>query len=270
MKQRITTAVMMIVVALPILIYGGLPFVILGIILTLVATHEMITMRENTVKAPLEVKLFTQIASLLVVFHSFNFSTLSITENSAISLELLTLFLFILLLVVVIRKSFTSQDAAYYMFTILYIGATFHSMLFVRKSGLDLFLFMILVVALTDSFAYFTGRKFGKRKLAPLISPKKTVEGSIGGTLAGTLTGIIFGLLTNLMPNLFMLAFISFVVSVVGQIGDLVASSMKREYQIKDYGKIFPGHGGVLDRLDSQLFASLAIYLLINLLNVVI
>ena len=270
MKQRITTAVMMIVVALPILVYGGLPFVIFGGLLTLAATHEMITMREKTVSTPLEIKLLTKIATLVVVFHSFDFSTFSINDHAAINLELVAILLVTLLLAVVIRKSFTSQDAAYYLFTIFYVGATFHSMLYVRMLGLDLFLFMILVVALTDSFAYFIGRKFGKRKLAPLISPKKTLEGSIGGTLVGTLTGVIFGILTNLMPSLFMLVFISFIVSIVGQVGDLVASSMKREYQIKDYGKLFPGHGGVLDRLDSQLFASLALYLVINLLSVVI
>jgi len=270
MKQRVTTAVIMIAIALPILIYGGLPFAILGIILTLIATHEMIEMRETKAKTPIEVKIFTMLATLSMVFHSFDFRTLTFVENPTLSLELVSLFLFILLLVVVIRKSFTSQDAGYYLLTILYIGATFHSMLVIRMLGLDLFVFVILVVVLTDTFAYFVGRKFGKRKLAPLISPKKTVEGSIGGTLIGALAGVIFGLMTNLMPNIFMLIFVSLVVSLVGQLGDLVASSLKREYNLKDYGKIFPGHGGVLDRFDSQLFASLALYLVINLFNVVI
>ena len=270
MKQRVTTAVILIAITVPILIYGGLPFIILGIALTLIATHEMIEMRETAVKAPLEVKLFTMIATLSMVFHSFDFRSLTFTNNSELSLELMSFVLFILLLMIVIRKSFTSQDAGYYLLTILYIGSTFHSMLFIRMLGLDLLVFVILIVALTDTFAYFVGRKFGKRKLAPLISPKKTVEGSIGGTLIGALSGVIFGLVTNLIPNLFALILISLIVSIVGQIGDLVASSLKREYNLKDYGKIFPGHGGVLDRFDSQLFASLALYLVINLFNVVI
>lgn len=270
MKQRVTTAVIIIAIALPILIYGGLPFVLLGVLTTLLATQEMIGMRETTNKVPLEIKLFTMVSTLLVVFHSFDLRSLTFTANSALSIEIMSLVLFVLLLAVVIRQNFTSHDAGYFLLTILYVGSTFHAMLFVRMAGLNLFLFVILVVALTDTFAYFIGRKLGKRKLAPLISPKKTVEGSVGGTLVGTLAGVVFGLVTGLIPNILVLTLVSFIVSLVGQVGDLVASALKREYKIKDYGKIFPGHGGVMDRLDSQLFASLALYIVLNLFNVVI
>jgi len=270
MKQRVTTAGIIIAVALPILIYGGMPFVILGVFLVVIATQEMIKMRETVAQTPIEVKIFTMIATLSVVFYSFDFATLSFTDNTLASLELMALYLFVLLFFVVVRKSFTSLDAGYYLFTIVYIGLTFHALLFIRILGLDLFLFLILIVALTDTFAYLIGRKFGKRKLAPIISPKKTVEGAVGGTLVGVLTGVIYGLAVNLSPNLLWIAFMSFIVAVLGQIGDLVASSLKREYKLKDYGNLFPGHGGVLDRLDSQLFAALALYLVLNLLNVVI
>ena len=143
-------------------------------------------------------------------------------------------------------------------------------MIFIRFLGLKLFLFMIIVVAVTDSGAYFVGRKLGKRKLAPRISPNKTVEGSIGGTLSGIIIGTVFGVFTGLSTQILMLIIMSLVVAAVAQFGDLVASSMKREYGIKDFGKLFPGHGGVLDRFDSHLYASLALYILINVLNVVI
>ena len=259
MKQRMITALGIIAVTLPVLIFGGLPFTILGIALALLATKEMIEVRETVSKAPLEIKLLTMIATLLIVFRPFD-------------LELVLIFvtLMLLLLGVVVRKSFTLQDASYYLLTALYIGSTFYALYQIRGLRLELLIFVILVVALTDSGAYFTGRKFGKRKLAPLISPKKTIEGSIGGTLTGVLTGLIYGLLTNLFASVLLLIMAGFIVSLVGQMGDLVASSIKREYKIKDFGTIFPGHGGILDRLDSLLFAALALYLALNLLNVVI
>ena len=270
MKQRVITAIIMISLLIPILIYGKLTFVILVIFLTLVATQEMIEMKEKSVKTPLEVKIFTMVATLMIVFSSFNLTTLSFTGTLSIGLGLVALFLFILLLAVVIHKEFKINDAGYYLLTIFYVGSTFHSMLFLRFLGLNLFLFMILVVAVTDSGAYFVGRKFGKRKLAPTISPNKTIEGAVGGIILGVLVGTIFGTMVDLSSNILMLIVMSLVVTLVAQFGDLVASSMKREYGIKDFGKLFPGHGGVLDRLDSHLYASLALYILINLMGMVI
>lgn len=270
MKQRVLTALVIIAIGLPILIYGKLPFILLGVLLALVASQEMIDLRETVSKTPIEIKLFTMIATLMIVFSSFDFKTLTFTGTLVFGLGTMSLFLFILLLTVVTRKQFTINDAGYYLLSIFYIGSTFHSVIFLRTLGLNLFLFMIIVVALTDSGAYFVGKKFGKRKLAPLISPNKTIEGSIGGTVIGVLAGTIFGFITGVSSNVLALAIMSIVVAAVAQFGDLVASSMKREYGIKDFGTLFPGHGGVLDRFDSHLYASLALYILINVMNVVI
>ena len=172
MKQRVITAIIMIAVGLPILIYGKLPFIILGVLLALVATQEMIDMKETVAKTPIEVKLFTMLATLMIMFSSFNFKTLSFTGTLTFGLGTMALFLFILLLAVVVRKDFSIKDAGYYLLTIFYVGSTFHSMIFIRFLGLKLFLFMIIVVAVTDSGAYFVGRKLGKRKLAPRITSK--------------------------------------------------------------------------------------------------
>ena len=117
----------------------------------------------------------------------------------------------------------------------------------------------------TDTFAYFTGMLLGKHKLIPDVSPKKTVEGAIGGVVFCTLSFVGFGLLYNhlwvadgekAIPLLAM-AIVGFIVSIVSQIGDLSLSLLKRKYGIKDFGKIFPGHGGVLDRFDSVLAVSI-------------
>ena len=110
------------------------------------------------------------------------------------------------------------------------------------------------------------GRAIGRHKLIPEVSPKKTVEGSIGGTFFCVLSFVAFGLVVdtffNMNANLIFLAISGAFVAVVAQMGDLIMSLIKREYGIKDYGKLFPGHGGVLDRFDSILSVSLMLAIL--------
>jgi len=122
-------------------------------------------------------------------------------------------------------------------------------------------LIIILVAAWgSDMSAYFTGMLFGRHKLIPEVSPKKTVEGAIGGVVCATLLMILYGFIvgaaTEFKPNYIVLAFCGLVLSAVSQVGDLAASLIKRERGVKDYGKIFPGHGGVMDRFDSILSIS--------------
>lgn len=124
--------------------------------------------------------------------------------------------------------------------------------------GLLLLIYATLIGVLTDTGAFFVGRAFGSHKLARVISPKKTVEGAIGGvvlTFGVTLVGaLIINRIGSMFVNVANICIFSVVGSVVGQFGDLAMSSIKRIAGIKDYGKIFPGHGGVLDRFDSLMF----------------
>lgn len=129
--------------------------------------------------------------------------------------------------------------------------------------GRAMLLFTLAVVCLTDMMAYFIGMAFGKRKLCPALSPKKSVEGAVGGLFGGVLAGAALFLLQPLLRTdypLWVFLALSPVCSVLGQIGDLAASAIKREMGVKDFGNIFPGHGGLLDRLDSLLFALPAVY----------
>lgn len=119
---------------------------------------------------------------------------------------------------------------------------------------------------ITDVFAYFCGKLFGKHKLIPEVSPKKTVEGSIGGTLFSGIAFVVFGLIIKSIENdtyqgYLQLFVFGLVAALVAQIGDLCMSALKRHYGIKDFGNVFPGHGGMLDRFDSIL--AVAIVLLI-------
>lgn len=137
-----------------------------------------------------------------------------------------------------------------------------------KEHGL-FFLIMIVVVAFaTDIFAYFSGMLFGRRKLIPEVSPKKTVEGAIGGTLISAAAFVGCGVLyarwfDAARPHILSLFLCGAAISAVAQIGDLIASFIKRECEIKDYGKIFPGHGGIMDRFDSVIAVAPVMYLLL-------
>jgi len=119
-------------------------------------------------------------------------------------------------------------------------------------------LFTSFVVPLAgDTLAYFIGSRFGKRKLIPAVSPNKSVEGAVGGVVFGTLALVLYGfgvgIVSDASPRYISLAITGIIITIISQIGDLVASAVKRHYGIKDYGKVFPGHGGVMDRFDSVI-----------------
>jgi len=128
-----------------------------------------------------------------------------------------------------------------------------------------------VVAFLSDAFALFAGMAFGKHKLAPELSPKKTVEGAIGGLAGATVCAVAYGLLFEPLfgvtgVRLWALAVYGVVGSVLSQLGDLSFSYLKREYGIKDFGNILPGHGGVLDRFDSVIFCAPFIEIMLHIL----
>lgn len=163
------------------------------------------------------------------------------------------------------RKIPTSQSSSVYM-TGIYIIAAFTSIVYVRdtsENGLFLLIMMFAAPWVTDTFAYLFGRKLGKHKLLPDVSPKKSIEGSIAGIIGCTLVILVYAFVCSKVwdveCNYVLLAVLGVLLSIVGQIGDLAMSVIKREYNIKDYGKIMPGHGGALDRFDSVLAVSIVL-----------
>ena len=140
----------------------------------------------------------------------------------------------------------------------VYVVNGMFSLIALRRTasiGLFLIFFIFIGAWITDGFAYFVGRAFGKHKLIPEISPKKTVEGAIGGIVFGVISYLIFGFIISYFfkyqVNYFALTVVGIVVSLFSMLGDLILSCLKRAYNIKDFGNLLPGHGGVLDRFDS-------------------
>ena len=162
------------------------------------------------------------------------------------------------------------------LFSALYISFGFHyfeSMLRMN-CGLGMLFFVLIAAFVTDSGAYFVGRTFGKHKLAPELSPKKTVEGSIGGIVFAVIAIFIYKYIMQYAYGGIELNTVNITINVIiaavaGEIGDLSASLVKRELNIKDYGKIMPGHGGVLDRFDSILFVAPTVYFLNKILPII-
>ena len=134
----------------------------------------------------------------------------------------------------------------------------------VLPDGTALLFFLLFVISFSDIFAYFGGKRFGKSMLAPTISPKKTWEGSFFGVVGGGIVGAVFGEITMSMFWLYGML-LAMVLAVVGQFGDLIESKIKRLCNVKDSGKILPGHGGILDRIDGHMLAAPVFYYLLKL-----
>ncbi|MBR5381238.1 MAG: phosphatidate cytidylyltransferase [Oscillospiraceae bacterium] len=161
------------------------------------------------------------------------------------------------------EKASSFADVCALLFSSALLPLAFSCLLRLRMDetgGRLLVLSPLFAAFLSDTGAFFAGRFFGRHKLAPLISPNKTVEGAVGGLVGGVIGMLIFGALVRLFlkltPSWTAMAAWGVIGSIFGQIGDLSFSAIKREYDIKDFGKLLPGHGGVLDRFDSVLFVT--------------
>lgn len=175
----------------------------------------------------------------------------------------------------ILREKPSMDDLATTVFGLVYVGLiAAHFSLLQQQAGLGpgLVSMALTAVILSDTGAYFTGKSIGRHKLAPRVSPGKTIEGSIGGLIAAAVGmaivyGIKHGLDTSALPDwpVWRYMLVGVVLAVAGQVGDLVESMLKRDAGVKDSGSILPGHGGVLDRCDGFIFAAPVMYYLLTL-----
>ncbi|WP_096189092.1 phosphatidate cytidylyltransferase [Evansella halocellulosilytica] len=259
MKQRIITGVIAGAGFIGLVVIGNLPFTLLMIALATIAMGEILKMKQISPFSIQGLLSFFLMWLLLIPDMYFTLDWLHMTK-----MELFLLFIFILLAFTVITKnSFSFDEAGFTILASVYIGLGFHYFMYTRflDDGLALLFFIIILVWSTDSGAYFAGRSLGKRKLWPEISPKKTIEGAIGGIVLAFIIGIVYVQFVPLFDSFYKTIIFILVVSVAGQMGDLVESALKRHYSVKDSGQVLPGHGGILDRFDSLIFVMPVLFL---------
>lgn len=252
MKQRIITGAIAFALFIPFVIYGGTPFTILVFILGTIGMHELLKMKGRTLwSVPGLISLLALYAFML----PGDWAQKLVEWTGYTKVEIVFIAVILLLIhTVVVKNSFTFDDAAFAILGTLYVGMGFLYLIETREASLAYLIFALLVVWFTDSGAYFTGRKFGKRKLWPEISPNKTIEGFVGGIVYAIAIALIFNYFVDLGHPIYILIIVTVIASIFGQMGDLVESALKRHFNVKDSGNILPGHGGILDRFDSILF----------------
>ena len=266
MKQRIISAAVATAIFIPVFLMGGITFNIAFYILTILGLKEFMKVKEKEKKFPDFIRLIAYIMISILYFGC----TLTNKMNFSFDYRMIAgLFLTLLLPVVLYHndKVYNIKDAFYLLGGVLFLGFSMSLFYMYRSISLKLVLFLFLITILTDTYAYFGGMLIGKNKLLEVISPKKTWEGTIIGSLVGTFVCTVFYItLINQSAPIFAVAIIVLFLSLIGQFGDLFFSAIKRKYNVKDFSNIMPGHGGILDRLDSIIFVMLAFTFFLNIL----
>lgn len=241
MKQRIISGAIIALITIIAILAGGVIFNLLLCFIAAWGSYEFTKARKRSIN------WFEYILMLAFIV------LLNLFFDKSIGLILILIVFLITLAVFDSRVNFEDISATFVESLIL--GFAIHYMAEIEYLSKWLFGYIIIIVYLTDVFALFTGMKFGKHKLNERISPKKTIEGALGGWLVGAITSFVYASLFNFfqMDVLFILV-CSLVLPIFSQIGDLAFSLIKRHYGIKDFSKLIPGHGGLLDRLDSLCF----------------
>ena len=266
MTKRVLSAIVMVAIFVPFLIIGGWPFTVVMSLLSVMGLYELLHIRESKKDFPKFMKL---IAYLMVIFFTtLNASSSDFSYNISYKVVSLIIFMFVVPMVFINdTKKYNLNDALFLVGSILFVGLSFNLLMVTRNISISYIIYLFLITIITDTFALFTGMLVGKHKLAPEISPKKTIEGAIGGSLMGTIVASAFYVtVINQSISLVLVIVLTMLLSVVGQIGDLAFSSIKRYYGKKDFSDLIPGHGGILDRFDSLVFVTMAFVVIFGII----
>lgn len=276
MFKRTITGLILAIVLIPLLLLGDWYFAVGVGILGFIATYELLMMFSS--KEPILRKLCITVPLWSAATIIFGF-----IDNTMV-LPMLVIGVIVFLIGMILNKHITANACVMMIFSYLYGGFLFYSMVILRNINIWILAIVFITVMLTDVGGYIFGYLFGKHKLCPTISPKKTIEGAVLGTIFGVCCGTAaYFMVTRLIEEVVFSTFsemhiaieilcvvgITLLLAVTGQLGDLVASKLKRAYDIKDFGKIFPGHGGVLDRFDSTLIAGALMFVICYMIGVI-
>ncbi|MNI03283.1 Phosphatidate cytidylyltransferase [compost metagenome] len=257
MKQRIVTGVIAGIVFITFLVLGGYAYAGLILLLSIIGYKEFIQMNGYQ---KFKASSWVGLIALLLLAIPWQTDDYSISLDST---AVIWIAMFVLLSITVASKNaITIDQISVILMGSIYIGIGFHYMISTRMPEDGLFWTILIFVCIwgSDSGAYFVGSKLGKHPLWPQISPKKSIEGSLGGVVISILIAVAFALYAPELLSIPTALLLGLVIAVVGQLGDLIQSAYKRVKGIKDTGTLLPGHGGVLDRVDSWLIVFPAIH----------
>lgn len=269
--KRITTGIVFVVVIVSVLVFNNR--IIDSIFVTLLSILGMYECnRCFKAKGHHPLYIIGYIACLLIPLIG-NVSLEVLLKIVMIALPILMVASFAYIVIKELKVSII--DIAITFFSILYVPFLFSfiKLLFIEPHGRILVILAFVCATATDTFAYEIGSRFGKHKLSPVVSPKKSIEGTIAGIIAAMVATGILCYITNTYFstefNIIIMIIMGAVFSIVGQIGDLAASSIKRYCIQKDFSNLLPGHGGILDRFDSIMFISPMVYIFIQLISLI-
>lgn len=266
MKTRIISAIVMMLIGVPLLIVGKEAFAIFIALMAVMGLYELMHIKEAKKKFPLALKIGAYLLVTFLTFNNFDVIGLTYSINYKI-ISAIVLFFLLPLIFINDSEKYDISDALFLVGGVLFLGLSFNLLIVIRNFNLSYIIYLLLITIMTDTFALFCGMLIGKNKVAPKISPNKTIEGCIGGGLIGTFVATCFYMsVINPTASLVLVILVTALLSTVGQMGDLVFSFIKREFKVKDFSNLIPGHGGILDRFDSLIFVVLVFSLVVGLI----
>lgn len=271
MKNRVITSVAILAAMLTVVIFSKFIVYPLALaLLAIIATFEVLRVIGSH-------KIWTLSIPAYLISAAFPLTAYFVDSNNSLEFLLIlaaVVFVYLVWLMgvsVFSKGKITFSKVSETLVGVTYVAVSFTSLSLIRYINHNFGVFLVVLVFVIswtcDTAAFAVGSLIGKHKLIPEISPKKTVEGAIGGVVFSALLCALYGLgldlvIEKIQVNYLYLILFGIILSVVSQLGDLIASLIKREYDVKDYGRIFPGHGGVLDRFDSVLAVSTILLIL--------
>ena len=274
MKTRVISAIVGLTLVAIIMFFARQLLPAAVFILSLIGIYEFYNAVSRAGYKPVKIIGYVSCLSLLIIGYEKMLAGSEGLVSFLCSGKFLSFVVYVILavlmsLIVFEHKKYNVSDIAITVFGIVYVVFLFSFIITTRNMENGAYYIWLIFISAwaTDTFAFFTGITIGKRKLIPAVSPKKTKEGSVGGIIGCVIAVSLYGIyLRSVLPEVPFYHFIviGLLCGVISQIGDLAASAVKRFVNIKDYGNIMPGHGGVLDRVDSILFVAPVIYYYIS------
>lgn len=257
MKKGLLSRSILLLVCLPLLIVGGFLFDVAVLLISIASLYEFMKIKEEKKKLPVFIKFISYIIMTLLILTNIDNNLFAFAIDYRV---LSALFILFLIPTVIYHNSekYSINDAFYMIGGIMFLGISLSTLVITRQKSLSLIIYLLLIPFVTDIYSVIIGNLIGKRKLLEVISPNKTLEGMIGGTVFGVIIPTIYyNLFVNNSNPIYVIVLITLFLCVLGQLGDLVFSAIKRYFSKKDFSDVLPGYGGILDRLDSIIFVFL-------------